>query len=83
MPEITPYSGPKLAQLPQFQGQHAEDLYWSTYRPGQYFGTKPWTFALQNAFWSRHVLWGANMHVVADRHADKDAKGSSGRLDVV
>lgn len=37
-PEITPYSKSKLTHLPQFGGRHAEDLYWSTYRPGQYFG---------------------------------------------
>ena len=40
-PELTPFSESKLADLPQFQGQHAEDLLWSTYRPGQYFGE--WT----------------------------------------
>jgi len=39
-PEITPFSKSKLADLPQFGGQHAEDLLWSTFRPGQYFGEK-------------------------------------------
>ncbi|KAL3145782.1 hypothetical protein ABBQ38_015160 [Trebouxia sp. C0009 RCD-2024] len=39
-PETIPYSKSNLAQLPQFCGQHAEDLFWSTYRPGQYFGMR-------------------------------------------
>lgn len=39
-PETTPFSKSKLADLPQFAGQHAEDLLWSTFRPGQYFGEK-------------------------------------------
>ena len=39
-PETTPFSKSKLADLPQFGGQHAEDLLWSTFRPGQYFGEK-------------------------------------------
>ena len=37
-PEIAPFSASKLAKLDQFSGQHAQDLLWSTYRPGQYFG---------------------------------------------
>ncbi|DBA80547.1 TPA: hypothetical protein ACH3X1_007808 [Trebouxia sp. C0004] len=39
-PETTPFAKPKLADLPQFGGQHAEDLLWSTFRPGQYFGMR-------------------------------------------
>ncbi len=39
-PETTPFSKSKLSDLPQFGGQHAEDLLWSTFRPGQYFGEK-------------------------------------------
>lgn len=37
-PEVMPFSTSRLAELTHFQSQHAEDLLWSTYRPGQYFG---------------------------------------------
>lgn len=39
-PEIAPFSASKLTKLDQFSGQHAQDLLWSTYRPGQYFGMR-------------------------------------------
>ncbi|XP_059624181.1 mannosyl-oligosaccharide glucosidase GCS1-like [Cornus florida] len=37
---ITPFPGPKLMDLPQFQGEHKESLYWGTYRPHVYFGIR-------------------------------------------
>lgn len=37
---ITPFPAPKLMDLPQFQGQHRESLYWGTYRPHVYLGIR-------------------------------------------
>ncbi|KAJ8759076.1 hypothetical protein K2173_003314 [Erythroxylum novogranatense] len=37
---ITPFPAPKLAKLPQFQGEHRESLYWGTYRPQVYLGVR-------------------------------------------
>ncbi|XP_073019820.1 mannosyl-oligosaccharide glucosidase GCS1-like [Primulina eburnea] len=37
---ITPLSAPKLIDLPMFQGDHRESLYWGTYRPNVYFGIR-------------------------------------------
>lgn len=37
---ITPFPSPKLMDLPQFQGEHRESLYWGTYRPHVYFGIR-------------------------------------------
>ncbi|KAJ6431315.1 hypothetical protein OIU84_018744 [Salix udensis] len=37
---ITPFPSPKLMDLPQFQGEHKESLYWGTYRPHVYFGIR-------------------------------------------
>ena len=36
--EITPLDAPLLQTLPQFQGQHVEDLLWGSYRSGLYLG---------------------------------------------
>ena len=39
LPEVLrPFPGPRLTELPQFGGAHAERLLWGTYRPGFYFG---------------------------------------------
>lgn len=38
---LRPFPGPPLKQLPQFGGQHADELLWGTYRPGYYLGA-PW-----------------------------------------
>ncbi|KAL3631241.1 hypothetical protein CASFOL_024225 [Castilleja foliolosa] len=35
---VTPLPAPKLMDLPMFQGEHKESLYWGTYRPHVYFG---------------------------------------------
>lgn len=40
-PHLRPFPGPKLAALPQFQGDHAQRMLWGTYRPGLYFGESP------------------------------------------
>ncbi|XP_047329863.1 mannosyl-oligosaccharide glucosidase GCS1-like [Impatiens glandulifera] len=37
---ITPFPAPKVMDLPQFQGDHKESLYWGTYRPQVYFGVR-------------------------------------------
>ncbi|XP_042495383.1 mannosyl-oligosaccharide glucosidase GCS1-like [Macadamia integrifolia] len=37
---ITPFPAPKVMDLPQFQGEHKESLYWGTYRPHVYFGVR-------------------------------------------
>ncbi|EPS72149.1 hypothetical protein M569_02604, partial [Genlisea aurea] len=37
---ITPLPTPKLTDLPMFQGEHRESLYWGTYRPHVYFGVR-------------------------------------------
>ncbi|KFK44494.1 hypothetical protein AALP_AA1G264500 [Arabis alpina] len=37
---ITPFPSPKLTDLPMFQGEHKESLYWGTYRPQVYFGVR-------------------------------------------
>ncbi|KAJ8439154.1 hypothetical protein Cgig2_027080 [Carnegiea gigantea] len=37
---ITPFPAPKLMDLPQFQGEHRESLYWGTYRPHAYLGIR-------------------------------------------
>ncbi|OWM89753.1 hypothetical protein CDL15_Pgr024501 [Punica granatum] len=37
---ITPFPAPKLTDLPQFQGEHKESLYWGTYRPHLYLGIR-------------------------------------------
>ncbi|XP_039018132.1 mannosyl-oligosaccharide glucosidase GCS1-like [Hibiscus syriacus] len=43
---VTPFPAPKIMDLPQFQGEHKESLYWGTYRPHVYFGIRartPWS----------------------------------------
>ncbi|KAL1550439.1 ADP-ribosylation factor GTPase-activating protein gcs1 [Salvia divinorum] len=37
---VTPLPSPKLMDLPMFQGEHKETLYWGTYRPHVYFGIR-------------------------------------------
>ncbi|GLU06199.1 hypothetical protein SLE2022_232490 [Rubroshorea leprosula] len=37
---VTPFPAPKIMDLPQFQGEHKESLYWGTYRPQVYFGVR-------------------------------------------
>nr|XP_004504457.1 mannosyl-oligosaccharide glucosidase GCS1-like isoform X2 [Cicer arietinum] len=37
---ITPFPAPKIMDLPQFQGEHRESLYWGTYRPHLYLGIR-------------------------------------------
>ncbi|KAK4764390.1 hypothetical protein SAY87_013828 [Trapa incisa] len=37
---ITPFPAPKLTELPQFQGEHKESMYWGTYRPHLYLGIR-------------------------------------------
>ncbi|KAJ4710863.1 mannosyl-oligosaccharide glucosidase GCS1-like [Melia azedarach] len=37
---IRPFPAPKLMDLPIFQGEHKESLYWGTYRPHVYLGIR-------------------------------------------
>ncbi|XP_052115041.1 mannosyl-oligosaccharide glucosidase GCS1 isoform X2 [Arachis duranensis] len=37
---VTPLPAPKIMDLPQFQGEHRESLYWGTYRPHLYLGIR-------------------------------------------
>ncbi|KAK1403205.1 Mannosyl-oligosaccharide glucosidase [Heracleum sosnowskyi] len=37
---VTPFPSPKLTDLPMFQGEHKESLYWGTYRPNVYVGIR-------------------------------------------
>ncbi|KAI3467687.1 hypothetical protein Pfo_024350 [Paulownia fortunei] len=37
---VTPIPAPMLMDLPMFQGEHKESLYWGTYRPHVYFGIR-------------------------------------------
>ncbi|KAG6653947.1 mannosyl-oligosaccharide glucosidase GCS1 isoform X1 [Carya illinoinensis] len=37
---VTPFPAPKVMDLPQFQGEHRESLYWGTYRPHVYLGIR-------------------------------------------
>ncbi|XWS34587.1 hypothetical protein CRYUN_Cryun21dG0051000 [Craigia yunnanensis] len=37
---VTPFPASKIMDLPQFQGEHKESLYWGTYRPHVYFGIR-------------------------------------------
>ncbi|VFQ71484.1 unnamed protein product [Cuscuta campestris] len=63
---ITPLPAPKLMDLPMFQGEHKESLYWGTYRPQVYFGIRArspqslvfglmWIAAKDGRFFMRHV----------------------------
>ncbi|TKW18493.2 hypothetical protein SEVIR_5G437000v4 [Setaria viridis] len=40
MRSVTPLSAPRMMDLPQFQGDHKESLYWGTYRPNVYLGIR-------------------------------------------
>ncbi|VAH68854.1 unnamed protein product [Triticum turgidum subsp. durum] len=37
---VTPLDAPLMMDLPQFQGEHQESLYWGTYRPNLYLGIR-------------------------------------------
>ncbi|RDX71339.1 Mannosyl-oligosaccharide glucosidase GCS1 [Mucuna pruriens] len=37
---VMPFPAPKIMDLPQFQGEHKESLYWGTYRPHVYLGIR-------------------------------------------
>ncbi|GLT52060.1 hypothetical protein SLA2020_254220 [Shorea laevis] len=37
---VTPFPAPKIMDLPQFQGEHKESLYWGTDCPHVYFGIR-------------------------------------------
>ncbi|KAH1236675.1 Mannosyl-oligosaccharide glucosidase GCS1 [Glycine max] len=37
---VTPFPAPKIMDLPQFEGEHKESLYWGTYRPHVYLGIR-------------------------------------------
>ncbi|THU49757.1 hypothetical protein C4D60_Mb06t12890 [Musa balbisiana] len=37
---VTPLPAPRMMDLPQFQGEHQESLYWGTYRPHVYLGIR-------------------------------------------
>ncbi|KAK7246975.1 hypothetical protein RIF29_41849 [Crotalaria pallida] len=63
---VTPFPAPKLMDLPQFQGEHKESLYWGTYRPQVYLGIRArtpqsliaglmWINERDNKYQLRHV----------------------------
>ncbi|KAK9276690.1 hypothetical protein L1049_006226 [Liquidambar formosana] len=63
---VTPFPAPKLMDLPQFQGEHKESLYWGTYRPQVYLGIRArtprsliaglmWIGVKDGRFFMRHV----------------------------
>ncbi|KAL8142455.1 hypothetical protein V2J09_015487 [Rumex salicifolius] len=63
---VTPFPAPKLMDLPQFQGEHKESMYWGTYRPHVYLGIRArtpksliagmmWIAVKDGQFFIRHV----------------------------
>ncbi|XP_043704692.1 mannosyl-oligosaccharide glucosidase GCS1 [Telopea speciosissima] len=63
---ITPFPAPKVMDLPQFQGEHKESLYWGTYRPQVYLGIRArtpqsliaglmWIGVKDGSYFMRHV----------------------------
>lgn len=40
MRSVTPLPAPRMMDLPQFQNNHKESLYWGTYRPNVYLGIR-------------------------------------------
>ncbi|XP_022776307.1 mannosyl-oligosaccharide glucosidase GCS1-like isoform X1 [Durio zibethinus] len=63
---VTPFPAPKITDLPQFQGEHKETLYWGTYRPHVYFGFRArtprsliaglmWIVIKDGRYFMRHV----------------------------
>lgn len=40
-PAVTPFGAPKVTELAQLGGDHAQRMLWGTYRPGYYFGKPP------------------------------------------
>ncbi len=38
--ELLPLRAPKMTELPEFKGEHANDLLWGSYRSGLYFGMR-------------------------------------------
>lgn len=63
---VTPFPAPKLMDLPMFQGEHKESLYWGTYRPNVYLGIRArtprsliaglmWTGVKDGMYVMRHV----------------------------
>ncbi|KAL5762404.1 hypothetical protein ACOSP7_018668 [Xanthoceras sorbifolium] len=63
---VTPFPAPKLMDLPMFQGDHKESLYWGTYRPHVYFGVRArtpqslvaglmWLGVKDGTYYMRHV----------------------------
>ncbi|KAI9170391.1 hypothetical protein LWI28_027193 [Acer negundo] len=63
---VTPFPAPKLIDLPMFQGDHKESLYWGTYRPHVYFGVRArtprslvaglmWLGVKDGRYYMRHV----------------------------
>ncbi|GAB4829340.1 ADP-ribosylation factor GTPase-activating protein gcs1 [Ancistrocladus abbreviatus] len=68
---VTPFPAPKLMDLPQFQGEHKESLYWGTYRPHVYLGIRSrtpssliaglmWIGIKEGNFFMRHVCQDAD-----------------------
>lgn len=68
---ITPFPAPKVIDLPQFQGEHKESLYWGTYRPHLYLGIRArtprsllaglmWIGVQNGRYVMRHVCQGSD-----------------------
>ncbi|KAL1807328.1 hypothetical protein ACET3Z_030396 [Daucus carota] len=63
---VTPFPSPRLMDLPMFQGEHKESLYWGTYRPQVYLGIRArvpqslvagmmWIIYKEGRYFIRHV----------------------------
>ncbi|KAJ7957586.1 mannosyl-oligosaccharide glucosidase GCS1-like [Quillaja saponaria] len=63
---VKPFPAPKVMDLPQFQGDHKESLYWGTYRPHVYLGIRArtpqsliaglmWIGVKEGRYYMRHV----------------------------
>ncbi|KAM7487154.1 hypothetical protein LguiB_024638 [Lonicera macranthoides] len=68
---VTPFPAPKLMDLPMFQGEHRESLYWGTYRPHVYLGIRArtpesliaglmWIGVKDGRYFMRHVCQDAD-----------------------
>ncbi|KAK3040834.1 hypothetical protein RJ639_029178 [Escallonia herrerae] len=68
---VTPFPAPKVMDLPMFQGEHKESLYWGTYRPHVYLGIRTrnpqsliaglmWIGVKDGRYFMRHVCQDAD-----------------------
>jgi hypothetical protein len=70
--DVTPLKAPLLKDLPQFQGQYADDMLWGTYRSGLYFGMRTRWERRQTSTW----------HPAGSMAADKMQHGCTAATDL-